>query len=184
MCARKRTRVSFLKTEKPATYYSSGLLAFNKRMADREGFEPSIPLPVYSLSRGALSTTQPPVQWFVCRSAWKEPYCVIFVNTSAVKRDSFFESSLVSSRLSIKIAPACYPSVSTFSVYSQYFASLLALLQSQNKRLLLSSRINWSAASLPSIQSRITCWFRDIREFARTLTLFFTHEMRMDLWTR
>ena len=30
-------------------------------MADREGFEPSIPFPVYSLSRGALSTTQPPV---------------------------------------------------------------------------------------------------------------------------
>ena len=31
-------------------------------MADREGFEPSIPSRVYSLSRGALSTTQPPVQ--------------------------------------------------------------------------------------------------------------------------
>ena len=30
-------------------------------MADREGFEPSIPFLVYSLSRGALSTTQPPV---------------------------------------------------------------------------------------------------------------------------
>ena len=30
-------------------------------MADREGFEPSIPSLVYSLSRGALSTTQPPV---------------------------------------------------------------------------------------------------------------------------
>ena len=31
------------------------------KMADREGFEPSIPSLVYSLSRGALSTTQPPV---------------------------------------------------------------------------------------------------------------------------
>lgn len=30
-------------------------------MADPEGFEPSIPLRVYSLSRGALSTTQPQV---------------------------------------------------------------------------------------------------------------------------
>lgn len=30
-------------------------------MADREGFEPSIPSLAYSLSRGALSTTQPPV---------------------------------------------------------------------------------------------------------------------------
>ena len=31
----------------------------NKVMAETKGFEPSIPLPVYSLSRGALSTTQP-----------------------------------------------------------------------------------------------------------------------------
>jgi hypothetical protein len=35
------------------------------RVADPEGFEPSIPAKVYSLSRGALSTTQPKVQWFV-----------------------------------------------------------------------------------------------------------------------
>ena len=34
-------------------------------MADPEGFEPSIPAKVYSLSRGALSTTQPKVLWFV-----------------------------------------------------------------------------------------------------------------------
>ena len=31
-------------------------------MAERKGFEPSIQLPVYSLSRGALSTTQPPLR--------------------------------------------------------------------------------------------------------------------------
>jgi hypothetical protein len=31
------------------------------KMADRQGFEPWIPSLVYSLSRGALSTTQPPV---------------------------------------------------------------------------------------------------------------------------
>ena len=33
----------------------------NVKMADPEGFEPSIPSLVYSLSRGALSTTQPQV---------------------------------------------------------------------------------------------------------------------------
>ena len=31
-------------------------------MAERKGFEPSIPFPVYSLSRGAPSTTRPPLQ--------------------------------------------------------------------------------------------------------------------------
>ena len=35
------------------------------KVADPEGFEPSIPARVYSLSRGALSTTQPKVLWFV-----------------------------------------------------------------------------------------------------------------------
>jgi hypothetical protein len=29
-------------------------------LAERKGFEPSIPLPVYTLSRGAPSTTRPP----------------------------------------------------------------------------------------------------------------------------
>ena len=37
----------------------------SQKMADPEGFEPSIPSLVYSLSRGALSTTQPQVPWFV-----------------------------------------------------------------------------------------------------------------------
>tara|TARA_B110000014_G_scaffold264187_1_gene263914 strand:+ start:14634 stop:14774 length:141 start_codon:yes stop_codon:yes gene_type:complete len=34
-------------------------------MAEREGFEPSKDLTPYSLSRGALSTTQPPllIEW-------------------------------------------------------------------------------------------------------------------------
>ena len=40
-------------------------------MADPEGFEPSIPSPVYSLSRGALSTTQPQVPWFVERAGYE-----------------------------------------------------------------------------------------------------------------
>jgi hypothetical protein len=31
-------------------------------MAEREGFEPSIPIKVYSLSRGAPSATRPPLQ--------------------------------------------------------------------------------------------------------------------------
>ena len=31
----------------------------SKRMAESEGFEPSIQLPIYLLSREALSTTQP-----------------------------------------------------------------------------------------------------------------------------
>ena len=30
-------------------------------LAERKGFEPSIPSPVYSLSRGAPSTTRPPL---------------------------------------------------------------------------------------------------------------------------
>ena len=37
------------------------LLVINK-MAEREGFEPSVRLPVRSLSKGVLSTTQPPFQ--------------------------------------------------------------------------------------------------------------------------
>ena len=33
-----------------------------RKMAERKGFEPSIPFPVYSLSRGAPSTTRPPLR--------------------------------------------------------------------------------------------------------------------------
>ena len=35
-------------------------------MAERKGFEPSIPFRVYSLSRGAPSTTRPPLRRVVC----------------------------------------------------------------------------------------------------------------------
>lgn len=38
-------------------HYSS-----NELMAEKKGFEPSIPFPVYSLSRGAPSTTRPPLR--------------------------------------------------------------------------------------------------------------------------
>jgi hypothetical protein len=41
------------------------------KMADPEGFEPSIPAKVYSLSRGALSTAQPQVQYFVERGGYE-----------------------------------------------------------------------------------------------------------------
>lgn len=33
-------------------------------LAERMGFEPTVPLPVHTLSRGALSTTQPPLRMF------------------------------------------------------------------------------------------------------------------------
>ena len=36
--------------------------AIGKEVAEREGFEPSIGVNLYSLSRGALSTTQPSLQ--------------------------------------------------------------------------------------------------------------------------
>ncbi len=36
------------------------LLRLGNQMAEREGFEPSVRLPVRSLSKGVLSTTQPP----------------------------------------------------------------------------------------------------------------------------
>ena len=49
-------------------------------MADPEGFEPSIPLPVYSLSRGALSTTQPQVLKIVER----EKYALLNLTSSIV----------------------------------------------------------------------------------------------------
>ena len=39
-------------------------LSLTKELAESEGFEPSIQLPVYLLSREALSTTQPTLRFF------------------------------------------------------------------------------------------------------------------------
>lgn len=45
---------------RPMTF--CGLSWTNVEMAEKKGFEPSIPFPVYSLSRGAPSTTRPPLR--------------------------------------------------------------------------------------------------------------------------
>ena len=51
-----------------------------RKMADRKGFEPSRRLPAYSLSRGAPSTTRPPVHlsgyavWFLKTSTFCRYY--------------------------------------------------------------------------------------------------------------
>ncbi len=52
---------NFVRTTPPKTPLPQPSLRAGVVVADREGFEPSIPFLVYSLSRGALSTTQPPV---------------------------------------------------------------------------------------------------------------------------
>ena len=40
------------------------------KLAEKKGFEPSIPFPVYSLSRGAPSTTRPPLRSRFHYAAW------------------------------------------------------------------------------------------------------------------
>ncbi len=60
-------------------------------MAGQQGFEPWIPSLVYSLSRGALSTTQPLTRELMCcRTAVKRTYGERFVNDLMIKIVIFF----------------------------------------------------------------------------------------------
>ena len=56
-----RVRSNFVLIPPSGKATAPALMERTGAVADREGFEPSIPFLVYSLSRGALSTTQPPV---------------------------------------------------------------------------------------------------------------------------
>ena len=57
-------RKSGFRTPKMSIVFNAleGVAAIKKLMAEREGFEPSIESPLYSLSRGALSAAQPPLR--------------------------------------------------------------------------------------------------------------------------
>src|ERR1700733_5239015 len=61
-----RTPILYLGFESPASWLSRlsdrNRRDFIGRVAEREGFEPSIPVKIYALSRGAPSTTRPPLR--------------------------------------------------------------------------------------------------------------------------
>jgi hypothetical protein len=54
-------RYSIQLSYKRTLYHSANLIFFNIKVAEREGFEPSKGSLLYTLSRGALSATQPPL---------------------------------------------------------------------------------------------------------------------------
>ncbi len=69
------TRESGFRTPKATLPFKAlrDFLSSESRMADREGFEPSIRFPVYTRSRRAPSTTRPPVRpQRACRLEWAE----------------------------------------------------------------------------------------------------------------
>ena len=67
-CERAKRKPSLSKQKKLFWRTEPRETAIGKEVAEREGFEPSIGVNLYSLSRGALSTTQPSLR--TGRAAW------------------------------------------------------------------------------------------------------------------